>query len=41
MTGGITVIGEIDEVSRRLVDDRRTTLGELMRGGQLQPEAGE
>ncbi|WP_344971799.1 AAA family ATPase [Streptosporangium fragile] len=40
MTDGITVIGEIDEVSRRLVRDKRTTLGELMRGGQLQPEAG-
>ncbi|MEV6983946.1 AAA family ATPase [Sphaerisporangium sp. NPDC051017] len=41
MTEGVTVIGEIDEVSRRLVEDRRTTLGELMRGGQLQPGAGE
>lgn len=41
MTGGVTLIGEIDEISRRLVQDRRTTLGELMRGGQLRPEAGE
>lgn len=41
MTGGITGIGEVDAVSRRLVEDKRTTLGELMRGGQLQPEAGE
>ncbi len=38
MSGGVTKIGEIDEVSRRLVEDGRTTLGELMRGGQLQPE---
>ncbi|MFC4531547.1 AAA family ATPase [Sphaerisporangium dianthi] len=37
MTDGITLIGEIDEVSRRLLQDRRTTLGELMRGGQLRP----
>ncbi|WP_182882683.1 AAA family ATPase [Microbispora sp. H10949] len=41
MTGGVTVIGEIDQVSRRLVEDKRTTLGELMRSGQLQPEVGE
>ncbi|MEU8196610.1 AAA family ATPase [Microbispora amethystogenes] len=41
MTGGVTVIGEIDHVSRRLVEDKRTTLGELMRSGQLQPEVGE
>ncbi|WP_179281832.1 AAA family ATPase [Streptosporangium subroseum] len=41
MNGGVTVIGKVDEVSRRLVEDKRTTLGELMRGGQLQPEAGE
>ncbi|MCG5216728.1 AAA family ATPase [Streptosporangium sp. KLBMP 9127] len=41
MTGGVTVIGGIDEVSRRLVKDKRTTLGELMRSGQLRPEAGE
>ncbi|MEU8200240.1 AAA family ATPase [Streptosporangium sp. NPDC049046] len=41
MNSGVTVIGEIDEVSRRLVEEKRTTLGELMRGGQLRPEAGE
>ncbi|MDP9845493.1 putative ATPase [Streptosporangium lutulentum] len=41
MNGGVTVIGKIDEVSRRLVEEKRTTLGELMRGGQLQSEVGE
>lgn len=41
MTDGLTTIGEIDEVSRRIVDDGRATIGELMRGGQLQPRAAE
>nr|WP_329424071.1 AAA family ATPase [Streptosporangium sp. NBC_01495] len=35
MTDGLTTIGEIDDVSRRLIDDRRATIGELMRGNQL------
>ncbi|MEU4406816.1 AAA family ATPase [Streptosporangium sp. NPDC023963] len=41
MTDGLTTIGEIDDVSRRLVDDRRATIGELMRGNQLRPGTGE
>ncbi|SDI30530.1 hypothetical protein SAMN05421505_14323 [Sinosporangium album] len=40
MSGGVTSIGEIDHVSRRLVADKRTTIGELMRGGHLRTEAG-
>ncbi|MEV8631085.1 AAA family ATPase [Streptosporangium sp. NPDC051023] len=39
MTDGLTTIGEIDDVSRRIVEDRRATVGELMRGGQLLPKA--
>ncbi|MDH2427378.1 AAA family ATPase [Sphaerisporangium sp. TRM90804] len=38
MSEGITTIGEIDDVSRRIVEDRRATIGELMRGSQLQPK---
>ncbi|GII85711.1 chromosome segregation protein SMC [Sphaerisporangium siamense] len=41
MANGLTTIADVDEISRRLVEDERTTLGELMRGGQLQPKAGE
>jgi len=41
MTDGLTTIGEIDDVSRRLVNDRRATIGELMRGNQLRPSTGE
>jgi predicted ATPase len=41
MNGGVTVIGKIDKVGCHLVTEKRTTLGELMRGGQLQSEADE
>lgn len=41
MTDGLTTIGEIDDVSRRLVGDQRATIGELMRGNQLRPGTGE
>jgi predicted ATPase len=41
MSGGVTVIGEIDEPLRRMVDDRLATLGELMRDRQLRPKGAE
>jgi predicted ATPase len=41
MTGAVTMIGTIDEVSRRLIEEKQTTLGELIRGGRLLPRASE
>jgi predicted ATPase len=38
MEDGLTVIGDVDEASRRIVRDKLYTLGELMRGNQLSPE---
>jgi predicted ATPase len=39
MTNGLTTIGEIDDPSRRIVKDKLYTLGELMRGNQISPQA--
>jgi len=41
MTDGLTTISEIDEVSRRIIDDGHATLGELMRSGQLRSKETE
>jgi predicted ATPase len=38
MVHGLTVIGEVDEASRRIVRDKLYTLGELMRSDQILPE---
>lgn len=38
MEHGLTVIGDVDEPSRRIVRDKLYTLGELMRGNQISPE---
>lgn len=40
MENGVTVVGEIDGVSRTLLEEGHATLGELLRDGQLRPEAG-
>ena len=37
MEGGLTVIGEVDEASREIVETKLFTLGELMRSNQLAP----
>jgi len=37
MQGGLTVIGEVDDASREIVETKLYTLGELMRGNQLSP----
>jgi predicted ATPase len=34
---GLTEIGELDPISLRMLDDRRLTLGELMRANQISP----
>lgn len=39
MEQGLTSISEIDAASREIVDKRLYTLGELMRGNQIQPRA--
>jgi predicted ATPase len=36
---GVTVIGDVDSVSLRALRDRRFTAGELLRAGQITPEA--
>jgi predicted ATPase len=41
MRDGLTVIGGVDHVSREIVRQKLYTLGELMRGDQLAPEASE
>ena len=38
MEQGLTVIGDVDEPSRRIVKDKLYTLGELMRGNQISPD---
>jgi predicted ATPase len=38
MERGLTVIGEVDAVSREIVEKRLHTLGELMRGNQVTPD---
>lgn len=38
MDHGLTVIGDVDEASRRIVKDELSTLGELMRSNQITPE---
>jgi predicted ATPase len=38
MEHGLTVIGEVDDASRRIVQDKLSTLGELMRSNQITPE---
>ncbi len=37
MEQGLTAIGEIDDASRSIVQDKLYTLGELMRGNQISP----
>ena len=37
MRDGLTVIGEVDDASREIVEKKFYTLGELMRGNQLTP----
>lgn len=37
MRGGLTVIGEVDDASQQIADEKLYTLGELMRGNQLSP----
>jgi predicted ATPase len=37
MRHGLTVIGEVDDASREIVEKKLYTLGELMRGNQLMP----
>lgn len=39
MEQGLTTISEIDAASREIVDKRLYTLGELMRGNQIQPQS--
>ncbi|MEO3855759.1 AAA family ATPase [Acrocarpospora sp. B8E8] len=41
MDGGLTIIGDIDEAVRKVVDERLATLGELMRDRQLRPRDSE
>jgi len=38
MQHGLTIIGDVDEASRQIVEKRLYTLGELMRADQLAPE---
>jgi predicted ATPase len=38
MENGLTRIGEVDEASRSIVQDKLYTLGDLMRGNQISPE---
>ncbi|HEX9548854.1 MAG TPA: hypothetical protein VF942_16055, partial [Acidimicrobiales bacterium] len=38
MRDGLTVIGEVDDASREIVEKKLYTLGELMRGSQLAPK---
>jgi predicted ATPase len=38
MRDGLTVIGEVDDASREIVQQKLYTLGELMRGNQLSPQ---
>ncbi|MER7205722.1 AAA family ATPase [Streptosporangium sp. NPDC000239] len=40
MENGVTVVGEIDGVSRTLLEEGHAILGELLRDGQLRPETG-
>lgn len=37
MREGLTIIGEVDDASREIVEQKLYTLGELMRGNQLSP----
>jgi len=39
MERGLTVIGNVDSASREIVEKRLHTLGELMRGNQVTPDA--
>ena len=41
MRDGLTVIGEVDDASREIVKEKLYTLGELMRGNQLMPQASQ
>jgi predicted ATPase len=38
MDHGLTIIGEVDDASRRIAKDKLYTLGELMRSNQISPE---
>lgn len=39
MRDGLTIIGEVDDTSQEIVRQKLYTLGELMRGNQLSPQA--
>ncbi|GII95052.1 AAA family ATPase [Sinosporangium siamense] len=41
MENGVTLIGDIDDAGRKVVEERLATLGELMRGRQLRPRGAE
>jgi hypothetical protein len=38
---GASVIGDIDAPSKRILGDKLATIGQLLRGNQLSPMAGE
>jgi hypothetical protein len=38
MEHGLTMIGDVDDASQRIVKDKLSTVGELMRGNQLSPD---
>ena len=41
MRNGLTIIGEVDDASQEIVKQKLFTLGELMRGNQLSPQASQ
>jgi predicted ATPase len=41
MRDGLTIIGEVDDVSQEIVKQKLYTLGELMRGNQLSPQTSQ
>ncbi|HET9081886.1 MAG TPA: AAA family ATPase [Trebonia sp.] len=41
MRDGLTLIGEVDDVSQEIVKQKLYTLGELMRGNQLSPRTSQ
>lgn len=41
MRDGVTIIGEVDDASREIAKEKLYTLGELMRGNQLLPQASQ
>jgi predicted ATPase len=41
MRDGLTIIGEVDDASQEIVNQKLYTLGELMRGNQLSPQTSQ